>query len=138
MPISRRRPTPWRKKIVFNGKVSGSPPASHKQDKQDIGDEQASSSMSALAVNATTWISFKKWLLPQQFLPDLIALQEHKLQTDNDIEEASAFMLKQGFASYLAKADLGPKGQPVAGVAVMVARKFGSKPVLLTDAPTGR
>ena len=76
--------------------------------------------------------------MSQQFLPDLIAVQEHKLKTDNDIAEASAFMLKQGYASYWAKADSGPKGQPIAGVAVMVATKFGSKPVVLTDAPTGR
>lgn len=67
----------------------------------------------------------------------MIALQEHKLRSKQDIDEASAFLAAQGFASYWAAADTGPKGQPVGGVATIVAAKLGSKPAQV-ESPPGR
>ena len=84
--------------------------------------------MTVATVNSTSWQPFKRWWSSQHFLPDMIALQEHKLRNKSDIEEASAFLLKQGYSSNWEQATTGPKGQPVGAVAAIVSTKFGSKP----------
>ena len=80
-----------------------------------------------LTVNSTSWSSFRKWFMAQTDLPDLIAVQEHKLLSKAEVEEASAFVSKQGFASFWGPATKGPKGFPVGGVATLVNKKLGSK-----------
>ena len=80
-----------------------------------------------VSVNATTWQSFKKWFMNQDTLPDLIALQEHKLIDRDAIKEASASLCRQGFSSVWGQAAKGPKKNPTAGVAVIAASKLGCK-----------
>ena len=62
-----------------------------------------------VTINATTWQSFKKWFMHQDTLPNLIALQEHKLIDKEAINEASAFLNRQGFASVWGQGVKGPK-----------------------------
>ena len=102
---------------------------------QDEDQAKTSSSLTVATVNSTAWQPFKKWLLSQEALPDLIALQEHKLTAQEDIDEASAFLVKQGYGSYWERATTGPKGQPVGGVAVLIATKLGSKPCPVQSSP---
>ena len=66
------------------------------------------STLNIVTINATTWQSFKKWLMHQDTLPDLIALQEHKLIDKEAINEASAFLNRQGFASVWGQGVKGP------------------------------
>ena len=75
--------------------------------------------------------------MAQDKLPDLIALQEHKLQAPEDINEASAFLARQGYASSWGPAVSGPSKHPSAGVAVIVANRLGCKPIEV-NAPTSR
>ena len=93
--------------------------------------------LTVITINSTTWSSFRKWLLAQSDLPDLIAVQEHKLTSKADIEEASDFASKQGYASFWGAATKGPKGLPAGGVATLVNKKLGSKPCQ-TDAAESR
>ena len=75
--------------------------------------------------------------MAQEFLPELMALQEHKLHKQEDIDEASAFLARQGFASCWGPAVAGPNQHPSAGVAVIIASRLGCKPII-ASAPTSR
>ena len=59
--------------------------------------------MSICTVNGTTWRSCKRWLESLVDLPDVIAIQEHKLNSQPDIEEASAYLDKMGYGSVWGK-----------------------------------
>ena len=91
--------------------------------------------LTVATVNSTSWQPFKKWWMAQQTLPDLIALQEHKLRSEADIQEASAYLKKQGYASYWSPATAGPKGLPAGGVAVVVSTRLGTKPCETVASP---
>ena len=65
--------------------------------------EASTPSMTVLTVNSTSWPSFKRWWFSQDSLPHLVVLQEHKLRAQEDIDEASSFLLRQGYASYWEK-----------------------------------
>ena len=97
--------------------------------------DELPSSITVATVNSTSWIPFKKWWLSQEVLPHITALQEHKLRAQEDIDEASSFLVKQGFASYWETATVGPKGQAVGGAAVIVSAKLGSKPCSIPTPP---
>ena len=75
--------------------------------------------------------------MQQEFLPELIALQEHKLSKQEDIDEASAFLVRQGYSSHWGPAEMGPNKHPSAGVAVLISSRLGCKPVLV-NAPRAR
>ena len=90
-----------------------------------------------VTANTTTWLSFKRWFNSLEHLPELIAIQEHKLINQIDIDEASAFLLKAGFASVWGPACKGPKGFPVGGVAIVASLRLGCKPCNM-DAPAAR
>ena len=90
-----------------------------------------------VTANSTSWKSFKKRFESLDKLPDLIAIQEHKLLSDDDTTEANAYLLKAGFASVWGKATTGPKNCPIGGVAIAATLKLGCKPCKV-EAPQSR
>ena len=93
--------------------------------------------ISISTANCTTGRSFRRWLESLDKLPDLIAIQEHKLMCQTDIDEASAYLNKKGFSSVWGQATKGPTSCPVGGVAIAAASRLGCKPCII-DAPHSR
>ena len=57
-----------------------------------------------------------------------IAIQEHHLITDEQVDDASARLANMGWSSYWSPALRLPSGMPSGGTAVLVHRSLGSKP----------
>ena len=80
-----------------------------------------------VTANTTCWASCRAWLqaTTAEELPHLLLIQEHKLRTQEAIDDASSFGHRLGYSSIWSVAATGPAGQAAGGTAIFAIRQLG-------------